>query len=104
MKNTSTEKTASINRRSFLTRASLIGGAVVLPRMALPEGSETSENDKDGEDRVSLSAEDKKIIIAAEIAEALAVTTYTNIINTSPFFSGLSVNDQEYLTAALQEE
>jgi hypothetical protein len=51
-----------------------------------------------------LCDEDKKIIVAAEIAEALAVTTYTNIINTSPFFGGLSINDQLYLTAALQEE
>jgi len=32
------------------------------------------------------------------------VTTYMNIINTAPFFGGLSLNDQVYLTAALQEE
>ena len=54
------------------------------------------------------SAADKKgdtdILIAAEIAEALAVTTYTNIINTSPFFGRLPSDDQGYLAAARQEE
>jgi hypothetical protein len=47
---------------------------------------------------------DLEILGAAEIAEALAVTTYTNIINTSPFFKGLETSTQEYLTAARQEE
>src|ERR1700723_4698165 len=47
---------------------------------------------------------DKNILIAAEIAEALAVTTYTNIINTSPFFGNLPNDDQGYLIAARQEE
>ena len=44
------------------------------------------------------------ILIAAEIAEALAVTTYTNIINTAPFFKRLAADDQGYLKAARQEE
>src|SRR5580704_16727767 len=43
-------------------------------------------------------------VMAAEIAEALAVTTYTNIINTSPFFGNLPNDDQGYLIAARQEE
>jgi hypothetical protein len=47
---------------------------------------------------------DIDILIAAEIAEALAVTTYSNIINTSPFFAHLEDDDQGYLKAALQEE
>ena len=66
----------------------------------MPQIAEASEDD----DKVSLSGDDKKIIIAAEIAEALAVATYTNIINTSPFFSALPDDDQAYLVAALQEE
>ena len=47
---------------------------------------------------------DTNILVAAEIAEALAVTTYTNIINTSPFFGNLPNDDQGYLIAARQEE
>jgi hypothetical protein len=103
MPSTSKNNAASLNRRSFLTRASLISGAVLLPRLALPAGFGKSQHDSDDRHR-SLVPSDKKIIIAAEIAEALAVTTYMNIINTSPFFSGLPQADQDYLTAALQEE
>jgi hypothetical protein len=47
---------------------------------------------------------DRNILIAAEIAEALAVTTYSNIINTAPFFTRLASDDQGYLAGALQEE
>ena len=47
---------------------------------------------------------DVDILIAAEIAEALAVTTYTNIINRAPFFKRLASDDQGYLKAARQEE
>ncbi len=47
---------------------------------------------------------DLEILGAAQIAEALAVTTYTNIINTAPFFKNLEEDDQGYLKAAVQEE
>ena len=47
---------------------------------------------------------DLEILGAAQIAEALAVTTYTNIINTAPFFKNLEDDDQGYLIAARQEE
>jgi hypothetical protein len=47
---------------------------------------------------------DLAILGAAQIAEALAVTTYTNIINTAPFFTRLASDDQGYLKAARQEE
>jgi hypothetical protein len=47
---------------------------------------------------------DLEILGAAQIAEALAVTTYTNIINTAPFFKNIPDDDQGYLEAALQEE
>jgi hypothetical protein len=47
---------------------------------------------------------DIDILVAAEIAEALAVTTYTNIINTSPFFQNIPEDDQGYLIGARQEE
>jgi len=47
---------------------------------------------------------DVEILQAAQIAEALAVTTYSNIIATAPFFKNLESDDQGYLMAALQEE
>ncbi len=47
---------------------------------------------------------DVEILVAAEIAEALAVTTYTGIIERAPFFRRLAADDQGYLRAARQEE
>ncbi len=47
---------------------------------------------------------DIEILEAAQIAEALAVTTYSNIIATAPFFKNIPSDDQGYLQAALQEE
>jgi hypothetical protein len=47
---------------------------------------------------------DIAILKAAQIAEALAVTTYSNIIATAPFFKNLADDDQGYLKAAVQEE
>jgi hypothetical protein len=47
---------------------------------------------------------DVAILGAAQIAEALAVTTYTNIIDRAPFFKRLAADDQGYLKAARQEE
>ena len=51
-----------------------------------------------------LTKGDIDILVAAEIAEALAVTTYTNIIDNAPFFRRLQADDQGYLQAARQEE
>jgi hypothetical protein len=86
-----------VSRRSFLSHASLLGGATLLPFAGRAE-------DEDGDSGSGLSSGDRQILIAAEIAEALAVTTYTNIINTAPFFTRLASDDQGYLAAALQEE
>jgi Ferritin-like domain len=47
---------------------------------------------------------DIDILVAAEIAEALAVTTYSGIIFRAPFFKRLAADDQGYLKAARQEE
>jgi hypothetical protein len=60
-------------------------------------------DDRDGVND-ELTKRDRDILIAAEIAEALAVTTYTNIINAAPFFPKLAQDDQGYLLAARQEE
>jgi hypothetical protein len=47
---------------------------------------------------------DVAIVGGAQIAEALAVTTYTNIIDRATFFKHLPADDQGYLRAARQEE
>jgi hypothetical protein len=51
-----------------------------------------------------VTAGDVAIVGAAQIAEALAVTTYTNIIDKAPFFKRLPDDDQGYLIGARQEE
>ena len=56
------------------------------------------------DDKAHVHKKDRDILIAAEIAEALAVTTYSNIISTAPFFANLASDDQGYLQAARQEE
>jgi hypothetical protein len=88
------------DRRQFLGKSVATGaGALVgasalealIPGFAAAKSSGVTKGDRD-------------ILIAAEIAEALAVTTYTNIINRSPFFKHLASDDQGYLRAARQEE
>ena len=94
------------DRRSFLKRAS-VGSAVAVASSFAFGGllkqadavTSHSETKKSG-----LTEGDREILIAAEIAEALAVTTYTNIINTAPFFGNLESDDQGYLINARNEE
>jgi hypothetical protein len=88
-----------VSRRSFFSRATMLGGAALLPITALARG-----HDDAGDHGGPLRRGDREILIAAEIAEALAVTTYTNIINQAPFFTRLASDDQGYLAAARQEE
>lgn len=98
MKNLMPDSQNTLSRRSFFTRASLAGGAALLPITAL------ARDDGDNNGHSHLRPDDIEILIAAEIAEALAVTTYTNIINQAPFFTRLASDDQGYLQAARQEE
>lgn len=90
-----------VNRRSFLTTATVAGAAALLPQslLAVERGEGNEEQAENG-----LRKSDIDILIAAEIAEALAVTTYSNIINTAPFFGRLAADDQGYLRAAREEE
>jgi len=99
------------SRRAFLRRggiAGVIGVAGIGSLLTLGSSSVMAssgfghdEHDEDGDD---LKKGDRDILIAAEIAEALAVTTYTNIIENAPFFKRLASDDQGYLRAARQEE
>jgi hypothetical protein len=96
-------------RRSFLKKASVMGvvtGVAALDGLlglASAHDRDDDDNDHDRDDR-NAKRRDTDILIAAEIAEALAVTTYTNIIDTAPFFNRLADDDQGYLKAARHEE
>lgn len=87
---------STVKRRSFLSLASA-AGVIGLTAVSVEPAAGNNEES-------SLCKGDLEILIAAEIAEALAVTTYTNIICEAPFFQRLPSDDQGYLKAARQEE
>jgi hypothetical protein len=94
------DRTAASTRKSFLKGAAVAGAGAagmgaLAPTIALAKGKS-----KGGGSAKS----DLAILEAAQIAEALAVTTYTNIINTAPFFKNIPADDQGYLKGAVQEE
>lgn len=86
-------------RRKFLGQAVVGVGAIagagglqaLIPSFAAAKSSRPTSGDV-------------AIVSAAQIAEALAVTTYTNIIDKAPFFKRIPSDDQGYLKAARQEE
>jgi hypothetical protein len=88
------------DRRQFLSRTAATGVGMVVGATALDALIPSLAAAKSG----GVTKGDLAILGAAQIAEALAVTTYTNIINTSPFFKRLPSDDQGYLIAARQEE
>jgi hypothetical protein len=91
--------TGPSTRTSFLKGAAVAGaGATGLAALS-PAAAFAKPHHHGG-----LTKTDIEILGAAQIAEALAVTTYTNIINTAPFFKNLADDDQGYLKAAVQEE
>jgi hypothetical protein len=99
---------SGVSRRLFLKNATLTGATTLaaLGGLATPASAAQQE-----EEAATLKAEhdhlkksDRDILVAAEIAEALAVTTYSNIINIAPFFQTIPADDQGYLVGARQEE
>src|SRR6476620_1115563 len=93
------------DRRQFLSRAAASGAGVLAGGGALGALTPAVAAAKKGGSKTGgVKKRDREILIAAQIAEALAVTTYTNIINTAPFFSRLASDDQGYLRAAREEE
>ena len=89
----------SDTRRGFLKRAGVaVGSAATLAAIGSKAVLAHGDDDK------GLTSGDIEMLVAAEIAEALAVTTYSNIINVAPFFRNLASDDQGYLRAAVNEE
>jgi Ferritin-like domain len=88
------------DRRQFLSRAAVSGAGVLVGASALELLVPSFAAAKSS----GVTKGDVAIVGAAQIAEALAVTTYTNIINKAPFFKRLPADDKGYLVAARQEE
>jgi hypothetical protein len=93
------QTTSGATRAAFLKKGAAAGTGLALAT-ALPSSALAALRGQ----TAALTAGDVQILVAAEIAEALAVTTYTHIIETAPFFKHLESDDQGYLMAARQEE
>ena len=88
------------DRRQFLRTTVMAGGGLLAAGSALGGLAPSFAAAKGA----GVTKGDLAILGAAQIAEALAVTTYTNIIERAPFFRHLPDDDQGYLVAARQEE
>lgn len=88
------------DRRQFLRRTAASGAGMLVGASAVDALVPSFAAAKSS----GVTKGDLAIVGAAQIAEALAVTTYTNIIDNAPFFKGLPTDDQGYLVAARQEE
>jgi hypothetical protein len=88
------------DRRQFLGRTAATGAGILAGASSLDALVPSFAAAKKG----GVTKGDLEIIAAAQIAEALAVTTYSNIIEVAPFFKRLAADDQGYLRAARQEE
>ncbi len=95
---------ASTTRKNFLKGAAAAGAGVAGMGALGPAAAFAKGNTQRAHGKKGPTKGDVEILKAAQIAEALAVTTYTNIINTAPFFKNIPADDQGYLQGALQEE
>jgi hypothetical protein len=88
------------SRRQFLGRSAVAGAGALAGASAfgalVPSFAAAKKS--------GVTKGDLEILGAAQIAEALAVATYSNIIDRAPFFKRLAADDQGYLKAARQEE
>jgi hypothetical protein len=97
--------TSGMSRRTFFKHATVVGATSAVALSGLSSSVIASAQEADERaDPLALTKGDRAILIAAEIAEALAVTTYMHIIHMAPFFKRLPPDDQGYLKAAVQEE
>jgi Ferritin-like domain len=99
------ENASGMSRRVFFKQATLVGAtsAIALSGLSSSVIASAQEPNERAEPQ-GLAKGDRDILVAAQIAEALAVTTYMHIIHTAPFFKRLPEDDQGYLKAAVQEE
>jgi Ferritin-like domain len=97
---TTENEQATSDRRHFLSRTAATGVGVLAGTSAFEALAPSFAAAK----KSGVTKGDLAILGAAQIAEALAVTTYSNIIDNSPFFGRLASDDQGYLRAARQEE
>ena len=100
---------SGMSRRSFFKRGSVAGATSAIALSWLlgvgaASGQEPDADTREDSSQGHLKKRDNSILVAAQIAEALAVTTYSNIINIAPFFGRIPSDDQGYLMAARQEE
>lgn len=86
------------SRRQILKAAGLAGLGIAATQLLAACGGEGSSMSS------TPTNMDADILGAAKIAEALATTMYTAIINDAPFFAGLSAENQAYIVAARDEE
>ena len=97
-----------VSRRSFLKNATVAGATTFAALGGLTTVASAAQQQEEAatlkDEHDCLKKGDRDILVAAEIAEALAVTTYSHIINTSPFFKTIPDDDQGYLIGARQEE
>jgi hypothetical protein len=98
------ENASGMSRRVFFKQATLVGATSAIALSGFAGLGVASGQESDAVDAQGLKSGDRAILIAAQIAEALAVTTYMHIIHTAPFFKRLESDDQGYLKGALQEE
>jgi hypothetical protein len=102
------ETPSGVSRRTFFTRAAAIGATAAIAGSGLAKSASAlaaeSEQAEQNAKSNGLTSGDVSILVAAEIAEALAVTTYTHIIETAPFFKRIPDDDQGYLIGAREEE
>ena len=106
-----TEYNASqLSRRSFFKRSAVIGATSLVAAGSITALASAITNpvqaasDTERPTAKGLKPIDRNILVAAQIAEALAVTTYSNIIDSAPFFKRIPNDDQGYLVGARQEE
>ena len=86
-----------VDRRQFLRGVGVAGASLMVGGVLVGCGGSGSSVG------VSANPGDQKILGAAKIAEALAVSMYT-AFNASAIFTGLPASDQSYFSAALNEE
>jgi lysozyme family protein len=89
------EGLSDMSRRSLFKHASVVGATTALALSGFSSVAKALDPQSEALGSVttansSLSAGDTDILIAAEIAEALAVTTYSNIVHTSPLLHALA--------------